>query len=181
MRNIRVITVTGLMVAVCAVCSQISLPLPFSPVPLTLQTLAVMLTALLLGGNYGTLAIAVYVLAGAIGLPVFAQGLSGLGVVAGPTGGFLIAFIPAVAVIGFSKGKLVQGKRWLSYVIACLLGLLIIYIFGVLRLAAVTGMSFSAAIIAGALPYLPLEIIKTFLAVRIVLAVEKSGFSMAKK
>ncbi|MPN62189.1 hypothetical protein SDC9_209936 [bioreactor metagenome] len=84
-------------------------------------------------------------------------------------------------MIGAVKGRLCSGKRWLSYLLACFLGLLIIYTFGVLRLAAVTEMSLPAAIVAGALPYLPLEIIKTVLAVRIALSVEKSGFSMVKK
>jgi biotin transport system substrate-specific component len=80
-------TRVALMAAVTAVAAQVTIPLPFSPVPFTLQVPAVVLTGLLLGPRYGALAQAVYVLVGAVGMPVFAGFKGGLGVVFGPTGG----------------------------------------------------------------------------------------------
>ena len=74
------------MAAVCAVCSWISVPLPFTPVPINLGTLAVFLTAGLLGWKYGTLSVLVFVLLGAAGLPVFHGFTGGIGIITGPTG-----------------------------------------------------------------------------------------------
>jgi biotin transport system substrate-specific component len=80
-------TRVALMVAVTAVAAQIAIPLPFSPIPFTLQVLAVILSGLLLGPLYGALAQAIYVLVGAVGVPVFSQFQGGLGVFIGPKGG----------------------------------------------------------------------------------------------
>ncbi len=90
----------GLFAALTAICSWISIPLGFTPVPVNLGTLAVFLTAGLLGPKYGTISIAVYALAGAVGVPVFAGFRGGLGVLAGPTGGYIIGYIVAAFIIG---------------------------------------------------------------------------------
>src|SRR3712207_3531477 len=100
--NVAMMTRTALMAAVTAVAAQIAGPLPFSPVPFTLQVLAVMLSGLLLGPRYGALAQAIYVLVGAVGVPVFAQFHGGLGVVLGPTGGYLLSYPLAAAIAGLA-------------------------------------------------------------------------------
>ncbi|MDQ3287106.1 MAG: biotin transporter BioY, partial [Pseudomonadota bacterium] len=84
--------------AFVALTAQVSLPL--LPVPLTLQTLGVLFTGAVLGSKRGTLALLLYVAEGAIGLPVFAGGLSGIGVLIGPTGGYLVGFIVAAGIVG---------------------------------------------------------------------------------
>ena len=85
------------MAAVTAVTAQITIPLPFSPVPFTLQVLAVILSGLLIGPRYGALSQAIYVLIGAIGVPVFASFSGGLGIVLGPTGGYLLCYVMLIA------------------------------------------------------------------------------------
>lgn len=90
----------GLFAALTAVCSYISIPLGFTPVPVNLATLAVFLAGGLLGKKYGTVALSVYVLLGAVGLPVFSEFRGGLGVIAGPTGGYIIGYIAAAFLVG---------------------------------------------------------------------------------
>lgn len=177
--SVRHLTKIALMVAVCAVCSQISVPLPFSPVPFTLQTLAVMLAALVLGPVYGGIALSVYVLAGCFGLPVFAQGTAGFGVVAGPTGGFLMAFVPAAFLIPWLQQKLPFTKGWLNCLLACTIGLCLIYLWGMFWLHWQTGMGIPAAFTSGVLPFLPLEVAKILLTVKINGALVKSGLCPA--
>ena len=171
----RTLTTIGLLVAVCAVCAQIAIPIPFSAVPFTLQTLAVMVTALLLGLWQGPLAIVVYLLAGMVGLPIFSAGGAGLGVFAGPTGGFLWGFLPGAVLIGLLKEHLPLVKTWLRYTVAAVVGIALVYLLGVVQLAVVTQISLGAAFVGGALPFLPLEVVKVLLAVRLVTALEKSG------
>jgi biotin transporter BioY len=101
------ITRAALMAAVTAVAAQITIPL--FPVPFTLQVLAVILSGLLLGVRHGALAQAVYVLVGAVGVPVFAGFTGGLGHIFGPTGGYLISYPIAAAVAGFAA-KSVAGN-----------------------------------------------------------------------
>jgi biotin transport system substrate-specific component len=105
-------TRAALMAAVTAVAAQIAIPLPFSPIPFTLQVLAVILSGLLLGARGGTLAQAIYVLIGAIGVPVFAQFSGGLEHIAGPRGGYLVSYPIAAALrAGWHPRSLDRGPR----------------------------------------------------------------------
>ena len=94
----RDMVLCAVMAAVTAVCAQISIPMP-SGVPVTLQTFAVPLTGYLLGMKYGLISVAVYILLGAAGVPVFTGFRGGIGTIAGPTGGFIVGFL--LMVIGF--------------------------------------------------------------------------------
>jgi len=173
----RKLTTMAMLVAVCAVCAQVAIPLPFSPVPLTLSTMAVLLTALLLGPFYGALTIAVYLLAGIVGLPVFAQAKAGIGVFAGPTGGFLWSFLPAAFICGWI-GSLGKVRRPLLFaILGCLAAVVLIYSAGVWHLTMVAGLTWKQAFIAGALPYLPLEVIKVFLAATLSVKLKKRGLA----
>ena len=96
----------GIFAAVTAICSLITIPLGFTPVPINLGTLAVFLTGGVLGKKYGTLSMTVYVLLGAAGVPVFSGFRGGLGVLAGPTGGYIIGYIAAVLVIGLLADRI---------------------------------------------------------------------------
>src|SRR5215218_2077423 len=118
--NIAMMTRKALVAAVAA---QIAIPLPFSPVPFTLQVLAVILSGLLLGPRYGALAQVVYVLLGAVGVPVFAQFSGGLGVVLGPTGGYILSYPLAAAVAGLAAHAAANATRrralWASFIWGC--------------------------------------------------------------
>ena len=96
----------ALFAALTAVCSQIMIPLPFTPVPINLALLAVFTCGGVLGAKRGALAILVYILLGAVGVPVFVGLGAGLGILAGPTGGYIVGYIPAVIVFGLlCRGK----------------------------------------------------------------------------
>lgn len=140
----------ALMAALTAAGAYIAIPI--GPVPIVLQNLFVMLAGLLLGGRWGLVSIGVYLLAGAVGLPVFAGGTGGLGKFVGPTGGYLLGFAAAAYLIGliseWGRGRVVID------VLAMVAGTAIIYAFGVPWLKAITGMSLSKAISVGMLPFL---------------------------
>lgn len=152
----------AMFAALTAVLSQVSIPVPFSPVPISLQTFAVALTGAILGSRKGAIALIVYAFMGAVGLPVFAQARAGLPILVGPTGGFIFGFIPAAYLIGriIEKGK---EQTYLRTVIAMVSGLVVIYIVGLLQLKLVLNVSFAEAFILGAAPFLPLEIPKIIL------------------
>src|SRR3712207_1750584 len=90
----------ALFAALTAACAWFKVPLPFTPVPITLQTLAVLLSGAMLGAYYGALSMIIYLILGAIGLPVFAGGGSGFGSLLGPTGGYLLSYPIASFVVG---------------------------------------------------------------------------------
>lgn len=105
----------ALFASLTAAVSFFKIPLPFTPVPVTLQTLMVLLSGAMLGSSYGALAMIVYLILGIIGLPVFSGGTSGFGVIAGPTGGYLLSYPFAAFVIGWIiQTKKVKG--FLKYV-----------------------------------------------------------------
>ena len=128
------------------------LAVPIGPVPIVLQNMFVLLTGLLLGPRWGLAGVGVYLLAGAVGLPVFAGGTGGIGRLLGPTGGYLLAYLPAVWIVGLVSGR-TQG-RIIGDVAAMVLGTLIIYGMGVPYLKVVTGMPWSKAVAVGMLPFL---------------------------
>jgi biotin transport system substrate-specific component len=160
------------MAAVTAVAAQIAIPTP--PVPFTLQVLAVLLSGLLLGTRHGALAQAVYVLVGAIGVPVFAQFSGGLGVVLGPTGGYLVSYPVAAAVAGLAAPAVASHARrrafWSAFLWGCA-GLAVIYAFGAVWLAVATGLPPGVVLVQGVLIFVPFDLVKAALAALIAVAV----------
>ena len=124
MKN-REIAYIGLCTALIAVCSWISIPLT---VPITLQTFAIFLTVALLGLKNGTITVLVYILLGAIGLPVFSGFKSGAAVLLGTTGGYIIGFLFSAIVVGLILKFF--GKSTLVMFISMIIGLIVCYIFG---------------------------------------------------
>jgi biotin transport system substrate-specific component len=171
--NVAMMTRTALMAAVTAVAAQMAIPLPFSPVPFTLQVLAVILSGLLLGSRYGALAQAIYVLVGAVGVPVFARFSGGLGVVLGPTGGYLFSYPLAAAIAGLAAHTAVNATRrkalWASFLWGCT-GLAVIYVLGATWLAVITRLPFAAALAQGVLPFVPFDLIKVAIAALVAIA-----------
>lgn len=143
-----------------ALTAQISLPLPFSEVPLTGQTLGVLLLGALYGPRRAVVTVIAYLAEGAAGLPVFALGRSGLPALLGPTGGFLLGFIPAAFVAGFAHGARRPAARLAILVFATLL----IYAAGVPWLAVTRALPVATALIAGMLPFIPGDVLKAGLA-----------------
>jgi biotin transport system substrate-specific component len=123
---------------VLALFSQIAVP--WIPVPFTLQTLGVSLIALVLGPSEGLLCILLYLLEGACGMPVFAHFSRGLWEIAGPTGGYLVGFLPMVYLTGVLLSRL-KTKSSVHFFVAGLVGTLPLYLCGYLHLAAFVGFS----------------------------------------
>lgn len=119
------IALISMFAAVMAVCSWISIP---TTVPFTLQTFAVFLTCMVLGGKRGTLAVLIYIVLGMIGLPVFAGMTGGIGVLLGMTGGYIIGFI-ASALIVWAMEKVSEDKLWIQ-ALSMVLGLVACYGIG---------------------------------------------------
>ena len=109
----------ALFAALTAAVAWFKIPLPFTPVPITLQTLVVLMSGAMLGPIYGALSMIIYLVLGTIGLPVFAGGSSGVGALLGPTGGYLFSYPVASFVIGkmIEKKKLSKFLNYFSYVI----------------------------------------------------------------
>ena len=155
--NIRQMTLISLFATLTAVGAFISIPL--YPVPLTLQTLFTLLAAMVLGSVMGALSQIIYVLLGVIGLPVFAGFKAGIGILFGPTGGFLLGFIISAYVIG-KIIELKNEKNIFYYLFAGIMGTIILYIVGITQLSLVTGIGIKKAITVGMLPFLPGDILK---------------------
>lgn len=161
------------MAALTAAGAQIAIPLPFSPVPFTLQVPAVILSGLLLGARYGTLAQLVYLLLGAAGAPVFAQFSGGLAHVVGPTGGYLLSYPLAAAIAGFASGAVASAPRARALGSSFLAGtaaLAVIYALGATWLAVVTDLPPAAALAQGVLPFVAFDLVKVLLASLVAVA-----------
>jgi biotin transport system substrate-specific component len=144
-----------------ALSAQLVLRLPFSPVPITAQTLAVLLAGALLGSRRGALTVAAYLAEGAAGLPVFAGGAAGPLYMLGPTGGYLLGFVLAAFLAGWLAER-GWDRRAVTTLAAMVLGSLAIYLCGVAWLAAWLGLP--RALAAGLVPFLPGDLLKILLA-----------------
>lgn len=149
LRDAILIVLGALFVAALA---QVKIPLPFTPVPLTGQTFAVLLAGAVLGSNRAAASMALYIALGVSGLPVFAGGASGMAYLSGPTLGYLIGFVLAAYVIGLLAERGLERSVRTS-LIPFLAGTLIIYICGVTWLTILLG-SLGKAVAAGLLPFL---------------------------
>jgi biotin transport system substrate-specific component len=146
--------------------------IPMQPVPITLQTLFTGLAGILLGSSAGALSQVVYVLLGIIGLPVFAGGKAGFGVLLGPTGGYLIGFIVGAYVIGkMSEFRPKSGYLWLA--ITLVAGNLVFYTFGTIQLMMAAHLSLNKALLIGVFPFLPGDIFKLLAAIWIAFKLRK--------
>ena len=149
-----------------ALTTQIALPLPFTPVPITGQTLGVLLVGAALGSRLGFLALLAYLLDGAMGLPVFAGGTGGI---VGPTGGFLLAFPLASGLVGLLVERFGLDRGFFGTLLAMLLGNALLYLVGLPWLAAwLMGAGkfggVSALLTMGLFPFIPGDLVKAVLA-----------------
>lgn len=169
--NVAMMTRVALMAAVTAVAAQITVPI--EPVPFTFQVLAVILSGLLLGPRYGALAQAIYVLVGAVGVPVFAGFKGGLGIVFGDTGGYLLAYPFAAAVAGLAARSVANDPRRQAFLTSLLYGcaaLVVIYALGATWLSVIAGLSPAAALATGVLPFVVFDLVKVVVAALVAVA-----------
>ena len=155
----------GAAALVVASSAQVTVPVPLSPVPMTLQPLAVLAVGGLLGATLGGSALLLYLGLGLLGLPVFAGGSGGLLHVLGPTGGYLLAFPAAAAAAGRLSGDTPSIGRVL---LGCALGMVVIHVGGAAHLALLGGDA-GAALRVGFVPFLTGDLLKIGIAAAVIL------------
>jgi biotin transport system substrate-specific component len=165
---------TALLVAAAVVPG---IPVGGLGVPITLQTLAVMLTGLVLGPVRGGLAVLLYLLLGFVGLPVFSRGQSGLQVLSGPTAGYLVSFVVAALVVGLAARVVLRRTRslWVALLLAAsfVTTVAVVHVLGVLGLMVNLRLPLSAAVSAD-LPFLPGDLVKDVVAVVAAVSVHRA-------
>ena len=147
------LTLIALMTAVLCVISPFTIPLPFSPIPLSLATFGIYLSCFILGMKKGLVSCILYLLIGIAGIPVFSSFGSGIGKVLGPTGGYLIGYLFLTALGGFFAEHF-RNQLFLQLA-GLILGTAVCYAFGTIWLAVQMHLTFSAALTIGVIPYLP--------------------------
>jgi biotin transport system substrate-specific component len=148
----------ALMAAVMCIIGPLSIPLPMSPVPITFTNLIIYLTVYLLGMRDGLLSYIVYLMLGLVGLPVFSGFTGGVSKIAGPTGGYLIGFIALALICGIFIDRF-HGNRFF-FIVGMILGNIANYALGTAWLAWQGNLSFTAALFAGVIPFMPGNAIK---------------------
>nr|WP_106779708.1 biotin transporter BioY [Lysinibacillus timonensis] len=166
--------ITAFAAAIIAVLAQVSIPLPMG-VPITGQTLAVGLVVTILGTKFGTLAVFIYILLGAIGMPVYSGLSGGLGVLVGPTGGYIIGFLAQAFIQGLYMDKL--GYNYFHSIISNLIGMVVTLAFGTAWLKFAASLSWEAAFMGGVAPFIVLGIVKAVIAAWVGILVRNRLFS----
>jgi biotin transport system substrate-specific component len=181
--QLRMMVFASLLAALMAAGAFLSIPI--GPVPLVLQNMFVFLAGLLLGSRWGLASVAVYLLAGACGLPVFAGGAGGIGRIVGPTGGYLLGYLPAVFIVGTVAEK--GGQCTFTDVMALVCGSVVVYAGGLGWLKILTGLTWSKTLAVGLYPFLLGDALKIAAAAVIAKAVrpvmrvaDQTGFGSGK-
>ncbi|MCK4653610.1 MAG: biotin transporter BioY [Candidatus Cloacimonetes bacterium] len=156
--NIALVIAGSLLLTISA---KFSFPIPFSPVPVTLQTLAVLLIGTLLGSKRGSITVLFYLSQGIMGLPVFAKGGAGFAYLLGPTGGYLVGFVFAAFLAGFLAEK-GWDRSFAKTALAMTLGTIVIFIFGIGWLSVFVGIN--KAVLLGLMPFIIGEVFKILIA-----------------
>ena len=160
--------VTALMAAVTCILAPLSVPI--GPVPISLTNFAIYLSLYLLDWKKGTLSYLIYLLLGLVGLPVFSGFTGGLAKLAGPTGGYIIGFIPMAIICGFAFEKFSNRGMQIA---GLAIGTIVAYIFGTAWLAIEAHLTFYQALLAGVIPYIPGDLVKIILVVLVGPIVKK--------
>ncbi len=140
--------------------------IPIGPVPIVLQNFFVLLCGLLLGSRWGLASVGIYLLAGTLGLPVFAGGTGGIGRIIGPTGGYLLGYLPAVFVAGWIVEKTKPGLLFDLTAMIC--ASIILYGCGLIWLKIITGLTWGKTLALGMYPFLLGDALKIAAAVPVV-------------
>ena len=157
--NTYAMAVTALMTAVTCILAPLSIPI--GPVPISLTNFAIYLSLYLLDWKKGTISYILYLLLGLVGLPVFSGFTGGIGKLAGPTGGYIIGFIPMAIIAGIVIDKFSQ--RWIQ-ILGMIVGTAICYAFGTAWFCIQAGYTVSAALAVCVIPFIPADLIKMVIA-----------------
>lgn len=179
--RVQQILLAGFMAVLTGLMAQVSVPLPFTPVPVTGQTFAVLLSGVILGGRLGGLSQVIYVVAGSLGVPWFTDHTGGMTVVLGPTGGYLLGFILTAFVLGSVVDRCEWSKNFKAlFPFMLALNLLLIFLPGLLGLALWVGLTqgqvpgFNQILILGFYPFVPGAIVKTALAAGVACTIKST-------
>ncbi|MCK5849001.1 MAG: biotin transporter BioY [Caldisericia bacterium] len=183
--SVRYMVVIGLFIALFTLSSVFPIYIPISPVPITLHVFFVMLSGVILGKKFGTISVVIWILIGIFGLPVFSGGKSGIMVILGPTGGFLVGFIVCSYIVGYMVNRF--GYRLNTIILSGFIGLLFIYIIGCLGFFGSfyflhKPITLLQSIKLSVFPFIPFDIVKIFFSSLICFRVHKSlkesGYSL---
>ena len=173
------IALVALMTAITCVMGPLSIPIPISPVPISLTNLAIYFITCILGWKLGTLSYILYLCIGLAGLPVFSAFSSGFGKLFGPTGGYLIGFIFLAIISGICFEK---TNNKVLLILGLILGTAVCYLFGTAWLCYQANLTFYQGLWAGVIPYIPGDLVKIILAVLFAPVIrrrlEAAGFSL---
>ncbi|MGL6104991.1 biotin transporter BioY [Romboutsia sp.] len=162
--------ICGLFASITSILAQISIPLPFTTVPLTMQVFAVALCGLILGPKLGFISQVIYILIGAIGMPVFAQMSGGISSIIGRTGGFILSFPIVALVVGYFSKKYSSLPM---IVVGMILGLITSYTIGTLQFTLIMKVSFIEGLTLCVIPFVLVDLMKIGLATIIGVSVSK--------
>ncbi len=169
------IILSGLFAAIMALLAQISIPIPFSPVPITGQVFGVFLAGAILGGRGGAASMLTYIFIGAVGFPVFSFAQGGIHMLLGPTGGYIWGFVPGTYLLG----KYIEKREsYFSMLVGMIICIGVIHSLGALQLAVIAGLNLSQAVALGIIPFLPMDILKAVAAAGLSLAVRRRLLKM---
>lgn len=151
----------SIFASIISILAQISIPLPFTTVPLTMLIFAISVTGLILGSRLGVISVIIYLLLGAIGMPVFSKFTGGVAVLFGPTGGYLLGLPLMIYIIGFAREK---SSSPLIIFLSLIIGLISVYITGTLMFSIITGNTIYQSILYCVAPFIIVDLIKLALA-----------------
>lgn len=169
--NTRALVRIALVTAVTCILAPLSIPLPFSPVPLSLTNLVLYISIFILGWKSATISYLVYLLLGTVGLPVFSGFAGGPGKLTGPTGGYLVGMIFLTVISGYIAKR--YHRKPVIIFLGMLLGSAVNYLFGTLWLCMQLHLSFLEGLMTGVVPYIAFDIIKMVIALFTGMTIQK--------
>lgn len=170
----KTMVICALFAAILCLCSMVTIPI--GPVPITLGLFGIMLAATVLGWKEGTVSVLVFILLGAVGLPVFSGLKGGFQVLVGPTGGYIWSYIPVALFIGFFAAREYENKWFtmLRIFLVCIVGVVICYALGTVQFMLVQKVSLMKALSLCVIPFIPFDIGKALVCAYIGYAVRKA-------
>lgn len=169
--SVKQLALIGLMAAVICLLGPLALNIPVSPVPISLGFLAIYLVVSVVGMKLGTASVIIYILLGLAGVPVFTNFTGGPAKLLGPTGGYIIGYIFMALICGFFADKF--SKKMPLYFLGMILGTAVCYLFGTVWLGYQMDMTFTQALAAGVIPYIPGDLLKLIIAMAVGTQVRK--------
>ncbi|MDG7042175.1 MAG: biotin transporter BioY [Nitrososphaerota archaeon] len=176
----RGLALSAIFATILSIASLVSVPLPFTPIPITLQVMVVFLIVAMLGPVYGTYSCLLYLFLGVAGLPVFAGATSGIAVMLGPAGGYLLGFPVGTLIGGLLARSLAESRKADAVRVSAAIfsTLLIIYLVGFLWLAVYSKLTPFQAFLIGVVPFIGIDVLKAIVAIPIALSLRRSGLRL---